>query len=177
MKQKGHLWTTIITESFFPAILRSVTAKRHWTHSYTRDTTVIAILCRNHTGFMGAGTPMNIVVSRAALLPCVVFHTNLDRTKLLCKNWCTKLLCRNWRCRASFCCQQTSFCSKCFSWFRGKYIIESDVCQWLVLVSFIQNHSEITQLFYVMTSSRQKPLVHDLLCSKMLPELLHRTEK
>ena len=41
----------------------------------------------------------------------------------------------------------------------------------LVLVSFTQNHSAITQLFYV-TSLSLKLLVHDLLCSEMLQELL-----
>jgi len=46
------------------------------------------------------------------------------------------------------------------------------------LISFIQNHSAITQLFYMMTSSSLKLLVHDFLCSKMLRELLlHRAEK
>jgi len=44
------------------------------------------------------------------------------------------------------------------------YIIKnSNVCQRLVLVSFIQNHSAITQLFYMMTSLSLKPLVHDLI--------------
>ena len=81
----------------------------------------------------------------------------------------------------SFFCQQTSSdCSECFFLFRGKYIIEnSDVCQWLVLVSFIQNHSAITQLFYVTTSLSLKLLVHNLLCSEILQVelLLHQAEK
>ena len=79
-----------------------------------------------------------------------------------------------------FFCQQTSTVrGECFFLFRSKsiFIENSDVCQWLVLVSFIQNHSTITQLFYVTTNSNLKLLVHDLLCSEMLRELLlHRAE-
>ena len=59
--------------------------------------------------------------------------------------------------------------------YHGKRIIEnSDVSQLLVLISFIQNHSAITQRFYVTMSSSLKPLVHDLLCTKMLRALLPR---
>ena len=43
---------------------------------------------------------------------------------------------------------------------------------------FIQNHSALTQLFYMTMSSSPKPLVHDLTCSEMLQELLlHQAEK
>jgi len=63
------------------------------------------------------------------------------------------------------------FSLRCFFLTWGKCIIEnSDVSQWLLLVSFIQNHSAITQLFYVTTSSSLKPIVHDLLYSEMLRE-------
>jgi len=65
---------------------------------------------------------------------------------------------------------QNFFSLRRFFLIRGKCIIEnSDVSQWLLLVSFIQNHSAITQLFY-MTSSSLKPIVHDLLYSEMLRE-------
>ena len=80
----------------------------------------------------------------------------------------------------SFFCQQffqfTVSAFSCMIW--GMYIIEnSNVSQWLVPVSLIQNHSAITQLFYV-TSSSLKLLVHNLLHSKMLQELLlHQAEK
>ena len=61
--------------------------------------------------------------------------------------------------------------SRCFFLIRGKCIIEnSNVSQWLLLVSFIQNHSAITQLFYVTMSSSLKPIVHHLLYSEMLRE-------
>jgi len=50
-------------------------------------------------GTMGApvaGTPVKIVISRVCPYGMCSFHTTLDHTNLLCKNWCTKLLCRNW---------------------------------------------------------------------------------
>jgi len=38
--------------------------------------------------------PRKIIVS--SIYHVYLFYTNLDRTKLLCKNWCTKLFCGNW---------------------------------------------------------------------------------
>ena len=71
----------------------------------------------------------------------------------------------------SFFCQQTSSVRGAFSWFEASVLLKTPMfSQWLLLVSFIQNHSAITQLFYVTTSSSLKPIVHDLLYSEMVRE-------
>ena len=79
----------------------------------------------------------------------------------------------------SFFCQQTSSVrGECFFSLRGKHIIETPMFfnDWYTFNSLTQNHSAITQLFHLMTSSSLKPTFY--ICSEMLWELLlHWAEK
>jgi len=69
-----------------------------------------------------------------------------------------------------FFCQKPFSVRGAFSWFEAGVLLKTPMflndCYPFL---FIQNHSAITQLFYV-TSSSLKPIVHDLLCSEMLRE-------
>ena len=100
------------------------------------------------TGAPGAGTPVKVFISRACPYTMCSFITSTS-IALSCSAGTDGTE------TDIFFLLPTNFFShgECFFLFRGKHIIEnSDVCQWLVLVSYIQNHSAITQLFYVMTS-------------------------